>query len=48
MYGTGIYLFFAFLWEVSKFFIMLSLISVVPIVYNYVEGNAFTYSETSL
>ena len=41
MYGIGIYLFFSFVWDVTKFFLLLSILSTLPIVYNYMQGNTF-------
>ena len=48
MYGSGIYLFFAFVWDATKLFFILSLISLVPIIYNYLSGNALEDRESSL
>ena len=48
MYGSGIYLFFAFIWHAIKLFLALSLISLTPIIYNYYEGNAFDNIDSGL
>jgi hypothetical protein len=44
MYGPGIYLFFKFIWDASMLFLALTFISLIPMIYNYVEGNAWIYS----
>lgn len=48
MYGSGIYLFFSFLWEVSVLFLFFTILSIVPITINYLKGMAFSNSEQSL
>lgn len=47
MYGPGIYLFFTFLWEVSILFIILSIIAIMPMVYNTVQGTSFVNSAST-
>jgi Na+-driven multidrug efflux pump len=48
MYGPGVYLFFEFLWKLSLLFLVLTLISFIPIIYNYLQGNRFSNSVSSL
>lgn len=48
MYGVGIYLFFSFLKHAFVVFFILTIFSVVPIVFNGVNGNMFRKSENSL
>ena len=48
MYGPGIYLFFEFLWKLSLLFLVLTLISLVPMIYNYLQGDRYSNSVSSL
>ena len=47
MYGPGIYLFFTFLWDASILFIILSVIGIMPMAYNSVQGTAFVNSAST-
>ena len=47
MYGPGIFLFFTFLWDSSVFFIILSFIGLMPMIYNSVSGDVFLNSATT-
>lgn len=42
IYGPGIYLFFHFMKKVSILFLLLVLCSILPIVYNYLNGTALS------
>lgn len=48
MYGPGIYLFFEFLWKLSLLFLVLTVISCVPMAYNYMQGDRYRNSVASL
>ena len=48
MYGPGIYLFFSSLWDLSILFFFLSVIGMLPILYNYLLGTTLLYSGSSL
>lgn len=48
MYGPGIYLFYRFILEASILFLILTTISIMPMVYNFLQGNAYNNSGTSL
>lgn len=48
MYGPGIYLFFKFLKRTAIFFLILACISLIPSIYNYLQGSALsTYKSSS-
>ncbi len=48
MYGPGIYLFFEFLWKLSLLLLVLTIISLIPVIYNYLQGTRFSNSVSSL
>ena len=48
MYGAGIYLFFSFLKHAIVLFLILTIVSIIPIALNGVRGNTFRLSENSL
>lgn len=48
MYGPGIYLFFSTLRDISLLFLLLSIVDLSPMIYNFVMGSTLTYSGTSL
>lgn len=48
IYGTGIYLFFSFIKHMTILFLILTAISIVPIVVNAIKGSNFRNSENSL
>ncbi len=47
MYGPGIYLFFKFTRTIAMVFAIMAAISIIPITYNYVEGERFNNVEIS-
>lgn len=42
MYGPGIYLFFNFMKSLTVAFLLMSIIELVPIIYNYFSSNGLT------
>jgi hypothetical protein len=48
MYGVGIYLFFSFLKHVAILFAILTIISIVPIIFNATKGNTLRNSPKAL
>ena len=46
-YGPGIYLFFLFIKKAIVLFCILAALDLIPLIYNYVEGNGFGDSITS-
>ena len=39
MYGPGIYLFFAFIKRLMVVFMLMSLVELIAVIYNYLQGN---------
>lgn len=48
MYGPGIYLFFDFVWKVSMLFLVMAIISIMPLTYNLMMGNSLSNSASTL
>ncbi len=48
MYGPGIYLFFSSIWDMAILFLILSIIGLIPMIYNTVLGTTLIYSGSSL
>lgn len=42
IYGPGIYLFFSFLKSLTVIFLLMSIVELVPVIYNYVSGTALS------
>lgn len=48
IYGSGIYLFFSFLKSVTVVFGLMSIVELIPIIYNYAAGGALSNMTVSL
>lgn len=48
IYGPGIYLFFSFLKNVTVIFFLMSIVQLIPIIYNYIAGNGLSTLTISL
>ena len=42
IYGSGIYLFFSFLKSLTFVFLLMSIVELVPVIYNYLQGTALS------